>query len=114
MFTFVFFGLISILFLLAIFNSGWITDVVNKYTPGNLESRAKMIMFVLSGFILHASSFTGSVMMWMMKRKGYLVFAVSCLIISVYQLFQTKISFMTTAVYIVLIILFGFFYKKFR
>ena len=114
LFSFVFFGFISILFLFALLNSGWIPEVVNKYTPENGESRTKMILFALCGFILHASSFTGSVMIWMMKRKGYIIFTVSGLIITAYQLFQTKISFLTTAVYIVLIIFFGIFYKKLR
>ena len=114
LFSFVFFGFISILLLLAVLNSGWITEVVNKYTPENMESPTKMFAFVLVGFLLHATSFTGTVLLWMMKRKGYIIFAVSSLAIAAYQLFQTKISFITTAVYIILIILFGVFYKRLR
>ncbi len=114
LFSFVLFGFISILFFLALFYSGWITEVVNKYTPENMESRTKMLAFILGGFLLHATSLTGTVLLWQMKRKGYIIFAVSGLIITAYQLFQTKISFLTTAVYIVLIILFGIFYKRLR
>jgi len=112
--SFVFFGFISVLFLLALFNSGRITEVVNKYMPENMESRFRVFLFVLCGFILHASSFAGSVMIWLMKRKGYILFTISGLIITSYQLFQTKISFLTTGVYIALIIAFGLFYKKLR
>jgi hypothetical protein len=114
LFSIVFFGLISILFLLAFLNSGWINDLMNKYTPENRDSQIKMIAFLLAGFTLHALSFTGSIMLWMMKRRGYIIFAISGLIIASYQLFQTKISFISTSVYIVLIILFGLFYKKLR
>jgi uncharacterized Tic20 family protein len=114
LFSFVFFGFIAILFLLALFNAGWITDVLNKYLPENGESHLRVFMYILAGFLLHASSFAGTVMIWFMKKKGYMLFAVSGLIITSYQLFQSRISFMTTGVYIFLIILFGIFYKKLR
>lgn len=114
LFSFVFFGFIAGLFLLAVFYSGWITEVVNKYTPEDMESRAQITAFVLFGFLFHASSLAGVVMMWLMKRKGYYVFAISCLIITGYQLSQAKISFTTTVVYILLIIFFGIFFKKLK
>jgi hypothetical protein len=114
LFSSVFFGFVSILFLLAVFYSGWIAEVVNKYTPENNESPGKLTAFIIAGFLLHAACFTGIIMMWMMKRKGYFVFALSALVITAYQLFQTKISFTTTAIYILLVLLFGLFYKKFR
>lgn len=68
LFSFVFFGFISILFLLALFYSGWITEVMNKYSPEKMESRSGMIAFALGGFVLHALSFTGTVMIWSTLR----------------------------------------------
>ncbi len=114
LFSFTFFGFISFLFLLALFNSGWITEVLNKYLPENVKSRTGIFTLILAGFVLHALSIAGSAMIWRMKKAGYIIFAISGLIITSYQLFQTKISFMTTGIYIVLIIAFGLFYKKLK
>lgn len=114
LFAFVFYGLIALLFLTGIFYSGWITELFNKYTPENSTSGRIMLLFMTSGFLLHGSSFTGTVMMWKLKKRGYFIFGISGLIIAAYQLFQTRISFITTLVYILLILIFGLFYKKMR
>jgi hypothetical protein len=112
LFSFVFHGFISLLFLFATFYSGWIFDIVIKYMPQSPISRATLTLYILAGFFLHACSFTGTFMIWKMKRAGYILFSVAGLIIASYQLFQTRISFLTTGVYILLIIIFGLFYKK--
>ena len=70
--------------------------------------------YLLGGLILHMLSLTGIILIWNMRRTGYLVFGVSSLIISGYQLFASQISPLTTAVYIALVILFGVFMKKLR
>jgi len=48
------------------------------------------------------------------EKVGYLLFGTTSLIIALYQLFATKISPLTTAFYIALILFFGFFLKKLR
>ena len=114
LFSFTYFGFISFLFLLVLFNSGWITEVLNKYLPESVKSRTGIFMLILAGFVLHALAITGSAMIWWMKKSGYIIFAISCLIITSYQLFQTKVSFLTTGIYIVLILVYGLFYKKLK
>jgi hypothetical protein len=114
LFSFVFFGLITILFLLASFYSGSITDMVLRYAPENSLSKATILFYILGGFLLHAISFSGIVLIWRMKRLGYIIFGISSLIIAGYQLFATQISPLTTSFYIVQIIIFGFFLKKLR
>lgn len=114
LFSFVFFGFIAILFIVALFYSGNITGIVNKYLPEHPVSTSGVFLYTCAGFLLHIFSVAGSAMIWRMKRKGYILFAISSLIITSYQLSQTQISFMTTSVYILLIILFGIFYKKMK
>jgi len=113
-FSFVFFGLISLLFLTSLFYSGSIIRIINEYIPERPVAPARVILIVIAGFILHGAAFTGTVLMLKMKKTGYVVFGIAVLIICIYQLFQDKISLFITLFYIILIILFGLFYKKFR
>jgi hypothetical protein len=113
-FSLVFYGLISLLFLVAAFYPGSIARAINIYIPEGTVSSQRVIMIAIAGFCLHAFAMAGTVMILKMMKKGYIVFGIASLIISVYQLFQDKISFLTTLVYIVCIILFGLFYKKLK
>ena len=114
LFSFIFFGVITILFLVALFYSGSITDMIFRYAPENSPSRLMILFYILGGFLLHAISLSGIILIWRMKRIGYLLFGTSSLIIAGYQLFATQISPLTTTFYIVQIIIFGFFLKKLR
>jgi hypothetical protein len=113
-FSFVFFGIISLLFLISLFYSGSIIRIINEYIPERSVAPIQVILIVIAGFLLHSAAFTGTVLMLKMKKTGYILFGISVLIICLYQLFQDKISLFTTLFYIILIILFGLFYKKFR
>lgn len=112
MFSFVYFGIISLLFFLSLIYSGWITEVVNKYMEDKDYTTVQVVGIALAGFLLHGFSFAGCIRMWYMKRSGYLIFGISTLIIAVYQLFQDQIHVLETVIYIGLIILFGLFYRK--
>ena len=114
LFSFVFFGMISLLFFIALFWAGTIADMVLRYAPERSIQRFTVFFYILGGLILHLSSLTGIILIWNMRRTGYLVFGISSLIISAYQLFASQISMLTTAFYIVLIIIFGVFLKKLR
>lgn len=114
LFSFVFFGLISLLFFIALFWAGTIADMVLRYAPEHSVQRFTVFFYILGGLVLHLSSLTGIILIWNMRRTGYLIFGISSLIISGYQLFASQISMLTTAFYIVLIIIFGVFLKKLR
>ena len=114
LFSFVFFGIISFLLLLSVFYSGWITEVVNKYTPDNIHSKAYIILMVLGGFLFHAGALTGVIKIWMLKKVGYYLFSMSTLVIALFQLFNHRVPASTTSVYIALIFLFGIFYRKLK
>jgi hypothetical protein len=114
LFSFVFFGLVLVLFLLALFWSGTVADMVFRYAPEYSLTRFGVYLYIFCGLILHAVSFTGIIFIWKMKRLGYLLLGPSSLVIAAYQLFETQISSLTTAFYIALIIVFGLFLKKLR
>jgi hypothetical protein len=113
-FAFVFYGLISLVFLFALFSSGWISEVRNKYLPDAAESKQVIILITAAGFLLHMISFIGSINIWHRRKSGYLILSVSTLAIAIFQLFTDRISIFTTAVYICFIILFGIYYRRFH
>jgi magnesium-transporting ATPase (P-type) len=113
-FAFVFYGLISVLFLLALFSSGWISEVRNKYLPEGAETKQMIILITAAGFLLHLISLIGSINIWHRRKSGYLMLSISTLIIALFQLLSNRISIFTTAVYIFFIILFGIYYRRFH
>ena len=113
-FSFIFYGILSILFLLSIFYSGRITHVINIYRPEGSGEIEMVPLIAIAGFVLHASAFAGSINIWYRRKTGYIIFSVATLIITVYQLAFDRISILTTSVYILLIILFGLYYKRFH
>jgi len=113
-FIFIFYGLISLFFLAALFSSGWITEVRNKYLPEGTESKQLIILIITAGLFLHLVSFIGCIKIWYMRKSGFLMFSISTLIIALFQIFSDRISLFTTGVYICFIILFGFYYRRFH
>ena len=114
LFSFVFYGLISTFLLLAFFFSGWISEVRNSYLPDLTDSKGTIILIIITGLLLHMVSLFGSIKIWYSRKSGYLMLSISSLIIALYQLFSDRISVFTTAVYIILILLFGIYYRRFH
>ena len=79
LFSFVFFGLVLVLFLLALFWSGTVADMVFRYAPEYSLTRFGVYLYIFCGLILHAVSFTGIIFIWKMKRLGYLLLGPSSL-----------------------------------
>jgi len=114
LFGFVYFALLSLLFMLAIFYSGWITNVTNKYVPAEAVTRTQVILVFITGALLHGVAFAGLILIWKMRKLGYLLLCVPCLAVASYHLFQSQISISATIFYISFIIIFGFYYRCLR
>jgi hypothetical protein len=114
LFAMVFYGLMTVIFTFALFWSGMITDMVLKHAPENEVSGSSVFLYIISGFVLHASSLTGIILIWKMRRLGYLLLGISTLIIAGYHLLSSQVSPVTTAFYIGFILLFGLFLKKLK
>ena len=113
LFSWVFFGLLSILFLTGIFWSAWVTRVTNHYIPSETWSVTQVRLIFAAGFLLHLLAFTGIILTWNMKKTGYYLLAISCLVIAAAQSLQPQIAASATALYILFILAFGIFYRKF-
>jgi hypothetical protein len=113
-FSFIFFGIITLLFLLALFNVSWILDITEKYLPDSDFSKGKAVFYIIAGFLLHSIALAGIIYIWKGRKTGYYLFSISSILLASFQLLSNKISVLTTAVYISLVLLFGIFYRRLK
>jgi hypothetical protein len=109
---FVYFFVLTILFILGIFNTGWITHVMNQYLSTDGQTNLQTGLILGSGFVLHGVAFAGIWLIWKLRKTGYYFLGVSCLIICAIQLLLPSTAITSTAVYIVITFLFGLFYNR--
>jgi hypothetical protein len=113
-FSFIYFGVTSLLLLVSLLYSGSFRDLINTYVTGDPVSFGGVFSVLLVMFLLTTAAFTGTLLMWRMRRLGYYLFGIPVLIISCYQLFQKDIPAFSTVILVVLLILFGIFFRKLR
>jgi len=114
LFSSVYFSLMALLFLSAIFYSGPITSVLEKYALDEEFSKNQIVAIFAGGFVLHLLGLTGSILLWKLRKQGYYLLAVPCFIIALFQLFRPEISVASTFIYFLFIVLFGVFFKRFQ
>jgi cation transport ATPase len=114
--AFVFYGLISLFLFILMFLSGWIarSEARKVFLPDWVESKLVIVVVIIVAFLLHLTSLIGAVKMWYRRKSGYLMLSSSSFAIALFQLFTDRISIFTTAVYLCFVLLFGFYYRRFR
>ncbi len=106
------FGLLTLLFLAGVFNAGSISNVTNQYLPAAGYTKAQTMLLSGAAFALHGLAFTGIIYIWNLRKRGFYLLGLSCLVISSYQLVNPAAAIGSTAVYIIVLLLFGLFYPK--
>lgn len=114
LFTWIYYGIMASLFFLALFYSGWITDVINQYIPDGSLSKTQVSIVFLCLFLFHGIAFAGIILLWKGRPAGYYLFSVPTILITLFHLFRPEISWISTAVYAILVVLFGLFYRQMR
>lgn len=112
--AFVYFAVIALIFLASLLYSGHISTVVNTYVPEDAFTPSQIFLMFLTGFTLNAVAFTGVVLIWKMRRLGYYMLSLACILISVFQLTTPRASLTSTLAYIAFIFLFGLFFRRLR
>lgn len=109
-----YFFILSILFAAGFFYSGRVTDAINLYAPAGIY-RGFPVKLTLGLFTFFFSlAFTGITIMWKMRRAGYYLFGISALVLAALQLFRPDISFSGILILLVMLVLFGLFFRRFR
>ncbi len=114
LFSMVYFGITSLVFLYALFHSGTITRLLAEYTSQGGIPPALVTLVMAGAALLHVSCLAGALMIWKLRKKGYLLLSVASLLIAVAQLFLPGLAPGGTVLYVVLIFLFGLFYRLYR
>jgi hypothetical protein len=104
----------AILFLMMAYYGDHITNVVNIYLPEKHSPEIPLLTISVTGFLLHGIAFAGIVIIWNIRKTGYYLFAIPSLIIACIHLLLPGISWLFTITYIILIVLFGLFYRNLR
>ena len=112
-FASVFFGLIALILLVALFYSGSFMELINTYTDEPV-SYGQLMALLSSMFLLVTAAVAGIYLMWRMKRTGYYVFSIPILTVCIFQLSMSRIPVFSTWMLVMFIILFGLFFTKLR
>ena len=112
LFSFIYFGLLSLLFLAGLFKAGWIAGVMNQYLSTGAYTKTQTLLIFAAGFSLHGLAFAGIILILRLRIIGYYFLGLSSLVLATYQLTNPSTSITPTAFYIILILLFGIFYKR--
>jgi len=111
-FSWIYFGMIALVFLFAAVYSGRITGLAHQYLSERVLTKGLTLGFSLTGFFLHGASFTGVILLWNLRKTGYYFFSIPALLIVFLHLFRSDISWFATALYVLLIIAFGIYYRR--
>ncbi len=114
LFSLVYFGLMALLFLAGLFWAGTVTNVMNQYMTTAKYTKMQTDLMFGAGFSMHGLAFTGIIMVWKLRKTGYYLLGIACLIIASYQLLLPSAATASTAVYIFFIFAFGLFFKRLR
>jgi hypothetical protein len=110
--AFVHFGLLAILFLLATLKSGWIREVVNRYLDTGQYTSYHLFFLFGAAFLLHSLAFTGLILVWKLRRTGFYLLCLACIVLSIYQLFNSLAPLSSVGIYIAFLLLTGIFFRK--
>ena len=110
--SFVYFAVLILICFAGLFYSGWITTVTNQYISTENYSKTQILLLFGAGCLLHGLAFTGILLMWIRRKTGYYYLGFACLAIATYQLFNPFTAVTSTAIYILLLFLFGIFYMS--
>lgn len=114
LFSVIYFSLVALMFLAGTIYSRFISEVVNLYVPEGFHHPWMVRLFFVTGFFLHVLGIVGTLMIRKLRKKGYYLLTAVCITIAVIQLFLPEIKVTTTAIYILLILFFGLFYRRLR
>ena len=113
LFSFVYSTIIALLAVTAIFYSGTLTRIVEQYASEGSFSISPVLIFIIL-FLLYAGVFTGTLLIWKMKKKGYYLFGISIIAVTIFQLMSPQVNVIATLADIGLLIFFGFFFRLLR
>lgn len=117
--TFIFSGLMAILFLAGIFASGYITGLLSDYISDISVIASSFTLVMIIFFLLWLFSLVGAVRMMQMKRSGYVLYVIPNLLMLIPQIALIRFIptihwffYLYTIISVLFIILYAFCLKR--
>ncbi len=110
----VFFLVMMLMFLAGLIWSDLIGEITGYYRqePGDTVSSVRN-MFLIA-FLTHGCAFSGILLILFRKKTGFYLLGVASLAIMIYQLLQPEWVLVPSAIYFIILILFGLFFPKLK
>lgn len=113
-FTVIMYGLLALLFLTGLVFVREFELIMLEYAPETNLARSAMKLLLVAGFFLHGAAIGGLMLMWNLRPSGYLLFAISSLLLAISHLFRPDLSWIFPLFYTTMVVIFGFFYLFLR
>jgi hypothetical protein len=114
LFAGVYFFILAALFVAGFFYSGWVTQAINIYSPVIKNSQVSVSLALALLSLLFILGVAGIFLMFRMRRTGYYIFGISSFLLAAIQLFKPVLSFSGPIIFILFLILFGLYFRRFR
>ncbi len=114
MIAFVYYGLLTLVFLSGLIFSTGINDIINTYIQQYELSRSRLLLINLVASFLFGISFWGIYKLWILKRGGFYILLTSSTLLIISQLVQGAINWFYLIVAVIFILLFGIYFKRLK
>lgn len=109
----VFFFVLMVLFLAGLIWSELIGEITGYYQIAKNGTVPSVLYMFLLAFLTHASAFAGILLLLFWRKKtGYYLLGIGCMTIMVYQILLPAWAIVPSALYFILLMLFGFLFPK--
>ncbi len=112
--VFVYSFVFSMLFIAGMVFSNWITKMLTDFIPDRQFNSSTIFLISILGALLYLISFVSMIYIWKLKRIGFFIYSTVTLILIIIPFFVGQGSLITSAVLIILLILFALFYRRFH
>lgn len=107
-------GIVSLIFLVAVWRNAWFTEVLNDYFRNVNLSYTSVLIFSVTALIIHLISFAGTIMMLKMKSIGFYLFFTSIIVIIFAPHLMGYGNWFASGIFFILLLLFVAFFRKMR
>lgn len=111
---FVYTGVLSLIFLLSILFNKWISNTLSDFFPEKQIEDSNILMICMVAFVLCATSFISTFLMWKLKRTGLYLFAISSLLFLFFPFIFGFGNYYSLAILGVIIVLLFLYYRRFK
>lgn len=109
---FIYSGFLSLLFLLALINNNWVTQILIEYFPEKSISSTSVFLLSSAFLVLNILSFSGTYLLWKMRRTGFFIFLFATLVIIALPFILGYGNLISSAILLIVVLLIAIYYNR--